>query len=161
MIQILLPQPFSPSQGMVPGILSHVSKKMSPPECNDNHHDKELLSITCCFEVSRPYLEVTLHHLEVRTDHKILEPFMKMKLLNRKQVIWSEFLSRYEYIVTFCQGTKNAEVDVLTRRSGDFPREMDERLTHHIQTMLKPKNLEILTLIQATVTLEHYASLEI
>lgn len=44
--------------------------------------------------------------------------------------------------------------------SGDLSRERDERLTHQNQTILKPKNLEILNLNQITFTHSHNSSLE-
>lgn len=98
--------------------------------------------------------------MQVLTDHKNLEPFMKTKRLNHRQARWSEFLSRYDFIVKFLPATKNGNVDAMTRRAGDLPREGDERLAHQIQTILIPKNLEIHALTQATVTLEQNSSLE-
>lgn len=67
--------------------------------------------------------------MEVLTDYKNLEPFMKNKLLNRRQARLSKFLSCYNFIVKFRPGTKNGYADALTSRSEDLPSEGDEQCT--------------------------------
>jgi transposase InsO family protein len=66
---------------------------------------------------------------------------MTTKLLNRRQARWSEFLSRFDFVIQFRSGKQGAKPDVLTRRSGDLPKEGDERLMHQSQVVLKRKNL--------------------
>ncbi|KAH0604507.1 uncharacterized protein H6S33_006884 [Morchella sextelata] len=80
-----------------------------------------LQTIIRCFEELRHHLEGAQFPIEVLSDHRNLENFMTTKLLNRKQ------------------GTKP---DAWTRRSGDLPKEGDERLTHQSQVILKQKNLD-------------------
>ncbi|KAH0605690.1 uncharacterized protein H6S33_004912 [Morchella sextelata] len=123
------------SAGILPqrdneGILHPVaffSKKHSPAECNYEIYDKELLAIIRCFE---------------ECDHRNLEYFMTTKLLNRRQARWSEFLSRFDFVIQFRPGKQGTKPDALTRRSGDLPKEGDERLTHQSQVILKRKNLD-------------------
>src|SRR5690606_26027912 len=124
------------------------SKKHSPAECNYEIYDKELLAIVRCFEEWRAELESTPFPIQVLTDHKNLEYFMTTKLLNRRQARWSEFLSRFDFKITYRPGKAGGKPDALTRRSGDLPREGDERLALQHQVVLKPKNLDpaILTL---------------
>src|SRR5690606_16187480 len=62
--------------------------------------------------------------------------------LNRRQARWSEFLSRFDFKITYRPGKAGGKPDALTRRSGDLPREGDERLALQHQVVLKPKNLD-------------------
>ena len=68
---------------------------------------------------------------------------MSTKLLNRRQARWSEFLSRFNFQIEYRPGKANGKPDALTRRSGDLPREGDERLLHQSQTIIKTHNLRI------------------
>ncbi|KAI1676228.1 reverse transcriptase [Pyrenophora tritici-repentis] len=128
------------------GILRPVaffSKKHSVTECNYEIYDKELLAIVRCFEEWRPELEGTTSPVKVITDHRNLEYFTTTKLLNRRQARWSEFLSRFNFVITYRPGKLGAKPDALTRRSGDLPKEGDERLQHQSQVVLKKENLEL------------------
>lgn len=117
------------------------SKKHSPPECNYEIYDKELLAIVRAFEEWRPYLEGSKHPITVLSDHKNLEYFMSTKLLNRRQARWSEFLSRFDFKITYRPGKAGGKPDALTRRSGDLPDEGDDRIQHQSQVVLKPSNI--------------------
>jgi hypothetical protein len=71
------------------GILHPVTfftKKHTPGECNYEIYDKELIAIIRAFEEWRPELEGILYPIQVLSDHKNLEYFMSMKLLNRYQI---------------------------------------------------------------------------
>ena len=118
------------------------SKKHSVAECNYEIYDKELLAIVRAFEEWRAYLEGSAHPIQVLSDHRNLEYFMSTKTLNRRQIRWSGFLSRFDFRITYRPGKAGAKPDSLTRRSGDLPKEGDERLQHLSQTLLKPKNLD-------------------
>jgi hypothetical protein len=118
------------------------SKKHSLTECNYEIYDKELLAIIRCFEEWRPELEGTSSPIKVITDHKNLEYFTTTKLLNRRQARWSEFLSRFNFKITYRPGKQGAKPDALTRRSEDLPKEGDERLLHQSQVVLKKENFD-------------------
>lgn len=127
------------------GVLKPVaffSKKHSTTECNYEIYDKELLAIIRCFEEWRPELEGAPSPIKVITDHKNLEYFTTTKLLNRRQARWSEFLSRFNFKITYRPGKQGAKPDALTRRSEDLPKEGDDRLLHQSQIMLKRENLD-------------------
>ncbi|KAF7139775.1 hypothetical protein CNMCM5793_008355 [Aspergillus hiratsukae] len=68
---------------------------------------------------------------------------MTTKLLNRRQARWSEFLSRFNFMITYRPGKQGVKPDALTRRSEDLPKEGDERLLHQSQTVLKKENLDL------------------
>ncbi|KAG0160840.1 hypothetical protein PDIDSM_8371 [Penicillium digitatum] len=95
--------------------LSHFSRKTAA-ECNYEIYDKELLAIIRCFEEWRPELEGTPSPVKVITDHRNLEYFTTTKLLNRRQARWSEFLSRFNFKITYRPGKQGAKPDALTRR---------------------------------------------
>ena len=67
---------------------------------------------------------------------------MSTKLLNRRQARWSEFLSRFNFKITYRPGKQGEKPDALTRRSADLPKEGDERLLHQSQIVLKKENLD-------------------
>ena len=98
------------------------SKKQSPTECNYEIYDKELLAIVCAFKEWRPHLEGLRYPAQVLSDHKNLEYFMSTKLLNCRQARWSEFLSRFDFRITYRPGKAGEKPDTLTQRSGDLCR---------------------------------------
>jgi hypothetical protein len=46
---------------------------------------------------------------------------MTIKLLNRRQARWSEFLTRFDYEIVYRPGKSNGKVDALKRRPVDLP----------------------------------------
>ena len=101
---------------------------MLPAKCNYEIYDKELLAIIRAFKVWRPELEGTEKPITVISDHKNLEYFMTTKLLSRRQARWLEFLSRFNFKITYRPGGLNKRADALTRQSGDLlKREGDKR----------------------------------
>ena len=137
------------SDGVLGGILSqqdkdgnlkpvaYFSKRMSPAECNYEIYDKELLAIVRAFEEWRPELASTdpTHPVNVLSDHRSLEYFMTTKELNRRQARWSEFLSEFQFKITYRPGKQGTKPDALTRRAGEGPTSKNE------QVLLKPVNL--------------------
>ena len=125
--------------------VAYFSKKHNPAECNYEIYDKELMAIVRAFEEWRPELEGSTCPVEVITDHKNLEYFMSTKQLSRRQARWSEFLSRFNYRITYRPGKAGGKPDALTRRSGDLPKEgdtSDPRHQYQHQTILKTHVLD-------------------
>lgn len=85
-------------------------------------HDKELLAIVDAFKQWRVYLEGPKHEVQVYSDHKNLLYFTTTKVLNRRQVRWSEELSQYNFKIHYRKGSENAKADALSRRA-DYLRE--------------------------------------
>ena len=127
------------------------SKNMSPAECNYEIYDKELLAIIRCFEQWKPELEGTDLPVKIFTDHRSLEYFMSTKKLTRRQARWAEFLSEFNFVITYRPGKKNEKADALTRRPNDKPQnEEDERQQHQLRTLLPPERLELQPIEEAT-----------
>ena len=64
-----------------------------------------------------------LFRSDVVTDHKNLEYFVTTKLLTRRQVRWSEYLSQFNLIIRFRPGRLGSKPDALTRRWDIYPKE--------------------------------------
>lgn len=120
--------------------VAYFSSKMSPAECNYDIYDKELLAIIQAFETWRPELEGAASPVEVLSDHKNLEYFMTTRQLSRRQARWSEFLSRFNFKITYRPGSFNTKADALTRRSRDH--EIHGDASYRSQVVLGPHNLE-------------------
>ena len=113
------------------------SKKMSPAECNYMIYDKELLAIVKSFKTWRPELASVDRPVKVYTDYKNLEHFMTTKQLNRRQARWAEFLSEFNFKISYRPGKQGEKPDVLTRRSQDFPKSIEDlRQQYQFQTLL-------------------------
>ena len=121
--------------------VAYFSKRHLPAECNYEIYDKELMAIVRAFEEWHPELEGSTHPVDVVTDHKNLEYFMSSKKLSRRQARWSEFLSRFDFVIKYRPGHQ-CRADGLSRRSQDRPNtDQDERETMQHQVVLKKKNL--------------------
>ena len=135
--------------------VAYMSKTMSPAECNYEIYDKELLAIVRAFEEWHPECAGTPieEPIKVISDHRNLETFMSTKQLNRRQARWAEFLSEFNFKITYRPGTLGAKPDSLTRRSQDLPASAeDPRYKFQRQTILKEHNVD--------ATLTKNASLE-
>ena len=71
--------------------IAYYSRKFTVAEENYDVHDKELLAIVACLKHWRVYAE-SCSELTIFTDHKNLVNFTTTKVLNRRQVRWSEEL---------------------------------------------------------------------
>jgi hypothetical protein len=68
---------------------------------------------------------------------------MSTKLFNRRQARWLEFLSRFDFKITYRPGKQSLKPDFLTKRSDDLPQKENQRFTHQSQIILKSKNLNL------------------
>ena len=82
--------------------------------------------------------------VKVLTDHKGLEYFMTTKKLTPRQARWAEFLSEFNFIVTYQSGKKNDKADALTRKPNEQPaNEDDKRQKHRMQVLLPPERIHL------------------
>jgi hypothetical protein len=98
------------------------SRCFTDSELNYDTHDKELLAIFSAFKTWRHYLEGAPTPIDVVTDHKNLEYFCTTKVLTRRQVRWSEYLSQFNLIIRFRPGCLGTKPDSLTRRWDVYPK---------------------------------------
>ena len=120
----------------------YFSTCMSSAECNYDIYSKELLAIIHTFKEWRLKLEGAAEQVQVITDHKNLEYFMITKQLSCRQAHWSEFLSRFNFVIQYHPGKLNSCADALTCWSVNFPQN-DKDLWHtcHQQLVIKSHNL--------------------
>jgi len=97
-------------------LVAFISKSLSDTERNYEIHDKEILAVVRCLEAWRHFLEGATTKFEIWTDHKNLEYFMKAQQLNRRQVRWALYLSRFNFLLKHVPGSKMGKADSLSRR---------------------------------------------
>lgn len=95
---------------------------ITAPELNYDTHNKELLAIFEAFCVWRRYLKGSGTPIDVVTDHKNLEYLSTTKVLTRRQVRWSEYLSQFNLIIRFHPGRLGTKPDSLSRRWDVYPK---------------------------------------
>jgi hypothetical protein len=105
--------------------IAFCSRSLTLPELNYDVHDKELLAIFDAFKHWHHYLEESPIPIDVVTDHKNLEYFSTTKVLTRRQVRWSEYLSPFNIVIRFHPGRLGAKPDALIRRWDVYPKEGD------------------------------------
>ena len=121
----------------------YFSKKMTPAECNYMIYNKKLFAIVKSFETWRLELASVNEPVKVLTDHRNLEHFITTKQLNRRQARWAEFLSEFNFKITYRPGKEGEKPDTLTRLSQDRPKRFDDsRQQHQFQTLLKADQLD-------------------
>ena len=126
------------------GVLQPVaffSCKHSPKEINYEIYDKELLAIIKSFEEWCPMLQGARLPVKILNDHKNLQYFISTKQLSHRQACWSEFFSRFNFIIQYWPGKLGAKPDALTRRLGNLPKEKDGHLQQMVQIVLNSYNL--------------------
>ena len=125
-------------------LVTFFSKNLNPTECNYEIYDKELLAIIRCFEQLRSELEGIGVPVKVIIDHKSLEYFMTIKKLTRRQACWTEFLSEFNFVISYISGKENQKADSLTCRPNNLPIDnTNDRQQHLLQTIFPVERLEI------------------
>ena len=114
------------------------SRSLGAAELNYDVHDKELLAIFDAFTTWRHYLEGAPLPVDVVTDHKNLEYFSTTKVLTRRQVRWSEYLSAFNMVIRFRPGRLGGKPDALTRRWDVYAREGDKSYSTANPQNLRP-----------------------
>jgi len=126
--------------------VAYFSKKHNSAECNYEIYDKELMIIVCAFEKWRSKLEDFICSVEMIIDHKNLKYFMSTKQLSRHQACWSEFLSRFNYYITYHSDKIDDKLNALTRHSEDLFKKkntFDSWHQYQHQTILKIHVLDL------------------
>ena len=120
--------------------VAFISKLLSDTEQNYKIHDKEMLGVVRCLEAWRHFLEGMTTKFEIWTDHKKLEYFMKAQKLNRKQVRWALYLSRFDFIIKHVPESRIGKTDSLSRR---LDQEVEVKRDNKNKTLVKPEWLVV------------------
>ena len=131
------------------------SSKHSPAESNYGIYDKELLAIIKSLEEWRPELAGVQRPFEIITDHKNLKTFITAKQLNQRQMRWSEFLSQFDFTITYRPGSNALIPDTLSRLPGLQPKDSsDERLRNRFRSIIPEQKVNP-NLFQSSLRLEN------
>ncbi|PSR72503.1 hypothetical protein PHLCEN_2v11626 [Hermanssonia centrifuga] len=90
------------------------SQQLSGAELNYPVHEKELLAIVRAMQKWR--VDLLGVPFVVFSDHRTLENFTEQKHLSRRQARWQEFMSQYDYTITYIAGIDNALADAMSRK---------------------------------------------
>ena len=66
-----------------------------------------MFTIVECMKHWCHYLEGSKYPIYIFSNHKNIEHFMTMKLLNRRQARWAEILSGYDFVLDYITSSKN------------------------------------------------------
>ena len=95
--------------------ISFYSRRLSSSERNYTVYDKELLAIVEALRQWRHYVHGSKYSVHVLTDHKNLQYFQSSRLLNQRQIRWSEFLTGFNLIITYRPAVEGVAADALSR----------------------------------------------
>jgi hypothetical protein len=95
-------------------VITYISRKFRRHEENYVTHDLEFLSIVYAFRVWRHYL--IGQKFELKMDHCGLQHIFTQSNLNVRQQHWSEFVSEYDFKITYIKRTVNRVADALSQR---------------------------------------------
>jgi len=81
-------------------------------------HDLELAAIMLALKIWRHYL--VGWNFELKTDHQILKHLFTQRDLNARQRKCSEFMSEYDFCISYIKGKENVIAYALSRRPSIF-----------------------------------------
>ena len=119
--------------------LAFYSRKMNPTEQNYPVHEKEELAIIEALREWRRYLEGCKHQVQIITDHQSLQYLSTQPSLSRRQARWSEFLSRFDFKITYQPGSTNKVADALSRQVNSI--QITSDLSEEISKIIDPTNI--------------------
>ena len=98
--------------------------KYSAAEYNYDIYNKELLIIIKVLEEWRLELEGVVYPVKIIMDYKNLKTFNTIKRLMPKYIRWSEFLSKFNFIIKYKPGFTNVRPNILSKKLENTPRDI-------------------------------------
>ena len=124
-------------------LAAYFSRKMAPAKCNYKIYDKELLAIIRCFEEWQQKLKGTGLLVKVLTNLKGFKYFMSMEKLTPRQARWAEFLSEFNFVISYQSGKKNNKANAFMRKPNkQLINNEDERHKHIVCVLLPPNRID-------------------
>ena len=116
--------------------VTFLSKSLNETERNYKIHNKEMLAVIRELENQRHLLEGAKYKFKVWTGHKNLEYFMKVQKLNREQVCWILYLSRFNFTLNICQEQKQKrQIDLLDNQTGKQAQKRTMKIKYLLRTV--------------------------
>ena len=100
------------------GVIAYASRKLKPHEEQYATHDLELAAVMLALKLWRHYL--VGRSFTLKTDHQSLQYIFTQRDLNARQRRWSEFMSEYDFGISYIKGKENVVADALSRRPRIF-----------------------------------------
>ena len=91
---------------------------MKPHEEQYATDDLELAAVMLALKLRRHYL--VGRSFTLKTDHQSLQYIFTQRDLNARQRWWSEFVSEYEFGISYIKGKENVVADALSQRPRIF-----------------------------------------
>ncbi len=121
--------------------LCFFSWKLTDTEINYDVHDREMLGVIESLKEFRPWLSGMVIPVSIVTDHKNLEYFMTLHLLNHQQAQWSLELAEFNFKLLWTLGSKNP-ADAPSRCPDYVPQEGDTTKNVNFQIILNKGHTE-------------------
>lgn len=122
---------------------SFTSKKFTAAQMNYRVFEMETIAI---LEALLKWEDKLLgRRLVMVTDHKALEFFKTQRCLNSRQVWWMEFLTHFDYDITYIKGKTNLVADVLSRyyENDEWDESPDVSLYVNADSWLDPEGKDL------------------
>ena len=105
-------------------VIAYASRQLKVHERNYPTPDLELAAVVFALNIWRHYLYRV--HVDVFTDHKILQYFFTQMELNLRQRRWLELLKDYDMSVLYHPEKANVVADALSRMNMGSVSHLDE-----------------------------------
>ncbi|MBW0577441.1 hypothetical protein O181_117156, partial [Austropuccinia psidii MF-1] len=125
--------------------IAFYSSKPLPAELKNEIHDKELLDIVWALKRWRAFLFSLSSSFEVLTHNSSLQYFMSSKILTCHKSRWDEFLSEFQFPITYCPGRLATLPDALSRRDNIYPERGEDFInknTRNYQRIIKQDEIQ-------------------
>jgi hypothetical protein len=122
--------------------VAYFSVKYFAIEYNYEIYDKKLLAIIKCLKEWRSEFQNTNELFGILIDHKNLEYFIIIKLLNQRQMRWLEFFAGFNFKITYRPGNKAIRSNAFSRRTQDCPNKANpenDRVKNRKKRILSPE----------------------
>ena len=94
------------------GVIAYASHKLKPHEEQYATHDLELAAIMLALKLWRHYL--VGRSFTLKTNHQSLQYIFTQRDLNARQQRWSEFMSEYDFGISYIKGKENVVANALS-----------------------------------------------
>jgi hypothetical protein len=99
-------------------VIAYASRKLKQHEELYATHDLELAAVMLALKHWRHYL--ARRSFELKTNHESLNHLFTQRDLNARQRHWNEFMSEYDFGISYFKGKENMVVDAFSRRPRVF-----------------------------------------
>ena len=95
--------------------ITFYSHKFNGAELNYLIYDKKFLTIFNAFKEFRHYLKKSLYQVKVYINHKNITHFATIQNLNKRQLRYAEYLTKFNYIIIYRKSLKNNKADIINK----------------------------------------------